>query len=200
MKRFLFAVLVAVMAVSCYDDTDLQKQIEANRQSIIDLKAYIEGQPEVILPKLKIDSGSLKVSYDGGANWEEVGAVSSSTEECLVESVTLDGDVLVLVLSDGQSFNIPLSAEQGPQEPQGGVRSYYLDEIAKTRASVNNLITEPCLVFPMITDIHYKSSSECPDLIDITMENMVALSKDIRFDFFACLGDITDGKKSQEET
>ena len=52
----------------------------------------------------------------------------------------------------------------------------------------------------MITDIHYKSSAECPELIDITMENMVALSKDIRFDFFACLGDITDGKKSQEET
>ena len=200
MKRILFAALVAVMTVACYDDTHLQKQIEANRQSIIDLKEYLDGQPEVVLPKLKIEGVDLKVSYDGGTVWETVGEVSAAPEECLVESVTRDGDVLVLVLSDGQSFNIPLSAEQGPQEPQGGVRSYCLDEIAKTRASVNALITEPCLVFPMITDIHYKNSAECPDLIDMTIENMVALSKDIRFDFFVSMGDIVHGNLSQDGT
>ena len=196
MKKILFVLFLTLMAVSCYDDTHLQKQIEANRQSIIDLKEYLDGQPEVVLPKLKIEGSYLKVSYDGGTVWETVGEVSAAPEECLVESVTRDGDILVLTLS-GDTFNIPLS---GALQPQGGVRSYYLDEIAKTKASVNELITEPCLVFPMITDIHYKSAKECPDLIDITMENMVALSKDIRFDFFACLGDITDGKKSQEET
>ena len=197
LKRILFAAFVAVMAVSCYDDTHLQKQIDANRQSIIDLKEFVDAQPEVILPKLKIEGVDLKVSYDGGTVWETVGKVSAAPEECLVESVTLDGDVLVLVLSDGQSFNIPLS---GAPQPQAGVRSYYLDEIAKTKASLYKLMNEPCLVFPMIADIHYKASKDCPDLIDITMENMVALSKDIRFDFIACLGDIVEGDRTQAET
>ena len=114
MKRILFAALVAVMTVACYDDTHLQKQIDANRQSIIDLKEYLDGQPEVVLPKLKIEGVNLKVSYDGGTVWETVGKVSAAPEECLVESVTLDGDVLVLVLSDGQSFNIPLSGAPQP--------------------------------------------------------------------------------------
>ena len=196
MKRIFTFILSLSCLFSCYDDSELQEQINANKQSIIDLQEYLDSQTEVVLPKLKIENGMLKVSYDGGAKWENVGAVSSTSQECLVSSVTIDGDHLVLVLSDGSTFNIPLSGGQ----PQGGVKSYYLDEIAKTRASVYELITEPCLVFPMITDIHYKSSAECPDLIDITMENMVALSKDIRFDFFACLGDITDGKVSQEET
>ena len=81
MKRFIFATLVAVMAVSCYDDTHLQKQIDANRQSIIDLKEFVDAQPEVILPKLKIEGGYLKVSYDGGTIWENVGEVSAASED-----------------------------------------------------------------------------------------------------------------------
>ncbi len=150
-----------------------------------------------VTPKLKIEEGYWCVSYDEGLTWTRLDKAVSESEPS--EPLSLFADVyqqdgnVYFVLSDGQIYMVPMA-------PEDGVKSYYTDEISKTIASVNNLITEPCLVFPMITDIHYKSSKECPDLIDITMENMVALSKDIRFDFFACLGDITDGKLSQDET
>lgn len=90
-------------------------------------------------------------------------------------------------------------ADNGPDYQQN-VNEYFLEELDKTRESVLELITEPCLVFPMITDIHYKSSAECPDLIDYTIENILALSKDIRFDFFVCLGDMVDGRVALDVT
>ena len=90
--------------------------------------------------------------------------------------------------------------ENNGSDYQQNVNEYYLEELDKTRESVLELITEPCLVFPMITDIHYKSSAECPDLIDYTIENILALSKDIRFDFFVCLGDMVDGRVALDVT
>ena len=151
-----------------------------------------------VTPKLKVEEGYWWVSYDGGESWNKLDKAVAEGEPsdatCLFADVYQQDGMVHFVLADGQTYSVPMAADEE------GVKSYYMDEIAKTRSSVNDLITEPCLVFPMITDIHYKSSKECPDLIDITIENMLALSKDIRFDFIACLGDITDGKLSQEET
>ena len=81
------------------------------------------------------------------------------------------------------------------------VKDYYKEEIDKTKATLLSLTTEPCLVFPMVTDIHYLATTSMrPELIDDTIDNMIAISKDIRFDFMACLGDLTQGDKAMSET
>lgn len=282
MKRFIFATLVAVMAVSCYDDssllermddyesrlTELETTCSRMNSNISSLQAVVEavqgddgitgftpvyeggvevgykigfrkggeitiyhgkkgeaGVAPVIgvkqdtddiyywtvdndwvtdaegnkikaaggaMPELMVEGGVWYASYDNGASWEKIG--ESTEQECdnVFSGVVLEDGYVVFTLVDGTTFRLPKLEE--------GVRNYYLDEIAKTKASVNDLITEPCLVFPMITDIHYKNSAECPDLIDMTIENMVALSKDIRFDFFVSMGDIVHGNLSQDGT
>ena len=77
------------------------------------------------------------------------------------------------------------------------VKSYFLNEIEKTKISVKSLITEPCLVFPLVTDIHYMYSSERPESFNDCINNICELSKYFNFDFVACLGDMIQGNTPQ---
>lgn len=78
-------------------------------------------------------------------------------------------------------------------------KKYYREEIAKTIDEVKALQTEPCLVFPLLTDIHYgDKQSKLPFLFDETWKNMMAVSKEIRFDAVVCLGDLMEGDFSEE--
>jgi len=149
-----------------------------------------------VTPVLKIEEGRWYVSYDKGQSWEDLGvAGDSEVSQCVFESVTVADGFVTLFLTDGTSIRLPMA------EDKDGVKSYYLDEIAKTRGTLLELMTEPCLVFPMITDIHYlATTADNPRLIDDSINNMIALSKDIRFDFLACLGDLTQGNKAMDET
>lgn len=81
-----------------------------------------------------------------------------------------------------------------------GTKEYFEAEAVATIDSVKNLLTEPCLVFPLLTDIHYKSSAEKPDLFDDSIENIKRIHKDIAYDFVLNLGDNTDGEAAQETT
>ena len=78
-------------------------------------------------------------------------------------------------------------------------RDYYEKELAQTIRSVKKLTRgdEPCLVFPMVTDIHYLNSEEVPESFDYCIANMKALSEELDFDFIACLGDVVQGDMSQ---
>ena len=81
------------------------------------------------------------------------------------------------------------------------VKEYFKEELDKTRATLYSLTNEPCLVFPMITDIHYLAETSLrPKLIDETVKNIISLSNDVRFDFLACLGDLTQGNKAMSKT
>ena len=81
------------------------------------------------------------------------------------------------------------------------VKEYFKEELDKTRATLYSLSDEPCLVFPMITDIHYLAETSLrPRLIDETVKKIISLSKDVRFDFLACLGDLTQGNKAMSKT
>ena len=142
-------------------------------------------------PQLKIEEGEWYVSYDYGVTWISLGAAANGNS-CLFADVYQQDGMVYFVLSDGNTYSLPYVED--------GVRSYYVDEIAKTTASVRKLLTEPCLVFPMVADIHYKASKDCPDLVDITLANMLALSKNIRFDFIVSLGDIVEGDTPQAQT
>ena len=77
------------------------------------------------------------------------------------------------------------------------VKTYFLNEIEKTKATVKSLMTEPCLVFPLVTDIHYMYSPERPESFDDCINNMLELSKYFNFDFVACLGDMIQGNTPQ---
>ncbi len=87
---------------------------------------------------------------------------------------------------------------QGPKVE----RDYYAKEIAQTIQSVKKLTRgdEPCLVFPMVTDIHYLKSEEVPESFDYCIANMKALSEEPDFDFIACLGDVVEGDMPQAVT
>ena len=81
------------------------------------------------------------------------------------------------------------------------VKSYFQDELETTANSVRALRTEPCLVFPLCTDIHYLSAtSQVPHSFDTMIRNMDALSNLIRLDFVACLGDVVDGESTRSVT
>lgn len=71
------------------------------------------------------------------------------------------------------------------------IKSYYETEMETTVASVKALMTEPCLVFPLCTDIHYLSKDSTNFVRMI--ENMAEFTKHIRCDGLICLGDLTDG-------
>lgn len=80
------------------------------------------------------------------------------------------------------------------------VKEYFQEELETTIASVKECLTEPCLVFPMLSDIHYMVSKQKPKGVDDCINNLFALSKELEFDFIACLGDITEGDQTQEIT
>ena len=52
-------------------------------------------------------------------------------------------------------------------------RDYYEKELAQTIQAVKRLTRgdEPCLVFPMVTDIHYLKSEEVPESFDYCIAN-----------------------------
>ena len=80
------------------------------------------------------------------------------------------------------------------------VKDYFWEEIELTKATVMSYMDEPCLVFPMVTDIHYMNSSERPTSINNCANNIKELSRHINFDFIACLGDIVEGNTTQDVT
>ena len=80
------------------------------------------------------------------------------------------------------------------------VKSYFQKEINETIASIKEVLTEPYLMFAMISDIHYMSSSELPNSISNTTDNICELSKSLKMDFIANLGDNVDGDTPQVTT
>ena len=80
------------------------------------------------------------------------------------------------------------------------VKSYFQEEIDETIASIKEVLTEPYLMFAMISDIHYMSSNELPNSIANTTDNICALSKSLKMDFIANLGDNVDGNTPQITT
>ena len=77
-----------------------------------------EDGADGITPDFKIEDGEWFVSYDGGATWTKVGSATSG--DTFFQSVTLDGDFLVLVLIDGTEVRINLKGGSGDGDDPGG--------------------------------------------------------------------------------
>lgn len=78
-----------------------------------------------------------------------------------------------------------------------GINPQYKAEMDATIASVHDAITEPALVFPLVTDIHYQSVN---NFFDDCIDNMKAFAESVKCDFILNLGDDTDGNQTQEIT
>jgi predicted phosphodiesterase len=70
------------------------------------------------------------------------------------------------------------------------IYDYYTNEMDQTIETVRNCLTEPALVFPVITDIHYLSQSGS---FNHGAENIREFCKRVKVDFVLNLGDNTDG-------
>lgn len=77
------------------------------------------------------------------------------------------------------------------------IKSYFKAEMDDTVAKVKAFQTEPCVIFPICTDIHYLSVNET---FEAMIDNMRYLSTKVRLDAVACLGDLTDGDVAQATT
>lgn len=230
MKKFLLLFFAVVVTVSCCDDTELLTKLQEQNAQLLQQQSQISSL-QSLCDRLNGDVSSIKtlmneistggvvtsaepimddeavigytLTFKSGASidiYRHDDIPADQPDPPVAESVFKEVIVLEeyvkMVLADDSVIELPLR-KQG----QNPVKPYYLDEIAKTRASVLSLINEPCLVFPMITDIHYMvGTSDSPKLIDDSINNMLELSKNIRFDFLVCLGDIVQGDKTMEET
>lgn len=70
------------------------------------------------------------------------------------------------------------------------IHDYYISEMEQTIGTVRSCLTEPALVFPVITDIHYLSQSGS---FNHGVENIKEFCKRVKADFVLNLGDNTDG-------
>lgn len=80
------------------------------------------------------------------------------------------------------------------------LKSYYQEEMKKTIDTVKSLQTEPTLVFPLITDIHYMSNTEAPESIQDAIVNIGYFTREVPCLGVINLGDNTDGDTSQQQT
>lgn len=81
------------------------------------------------------------------------------------------------------------------QAYKGGipVEGHFKEEVIETIASVQKVLTEPYLMFAVVSDIHYMASAVLPNSIENTITNITALSTALGIDFMACLGDSVEG-------
>ena len=129
-----------------------------------------------------------KVSYEFAQDCEFIVVLKKSDES----NITRNNYNSIAKL-----YSQPTIKLNGANVENSSVKKYFLDEIETTKSSVKELLTEPCLTFVMLSDIHYMVSGEKPKSIDDCVNNILELSKDLQFDFIACLGDITEGDKEQ---
>lgn len=75
------------------------------------------------------------------------------------------------------------------------LQNYYLEEMADTMAKVRGLMTEPALVFPLVTDIHVNTGDF--KAYPSTIRTLRHFTGEVPCDFVVNLGDAINGDKSQ---
>lgn len=80
------------------------------------------------------------------------------------------------------------------------IKAYYAEEMEKTLDTVREAITEPALVFPMMTDIHFMSGLHPFTTFNTGADNVKYFAEHLPIDFMLNLGDNTDGNTTPAET
>lgn len=112
----------------------------------------------------------------------------------------LDGDAASFIKDKAFIYDIVMRVTYNNAIESGAPKTYFKEEIGTTVISVRELLTEPCLVFPLITDIHYKSVTAAPQIFDTSIINMQNVVKQIACDFVLDLGDNIGGYTDKTES
>ena len=127
------------------------------------------------------------------------GDVSWSTK--YVYTCTEDSTLIVVVKrADGGKVDLDsvvLSAKV-TKVSGGKINDIYVKEMNTTIERVRNVMDEPCLVFPIITDIHYKSNSI--DIFDESIDTIKYFANHVKCDGIINLGDNIDGNTDKNIT
>lgn len=91
------------------------------------------------------------------------------------------------------------TVEERLDEIASQAASYYATEATATIQSAKALMTEPCLVFPLVTDIHYQSTGVV-QTFDDCVTNIRNVLTGVKADFLLNLGDISDGDRGDGNT
>jgi hypothetical protein len=76
----------------------------------------------------------------------------------------------------------------------GVIRDIFSEEMLETINTVRGFMTEPCLVFPLVTDVHHDSTiRNVYSNFDQMIDNIRHFSRNVHCDFLLNLGDNTDG-------
>ena len=78
------------------------------------------------------------------------------------------------------------------QTKKDGPKDYMLPVLDAAITRVRECMDEPCLVFPLVTDMH-KDCKNIPQNFDKLIENLKYISNKIKMDMILNLGDSTDG-------
>lgn len=112
-----------------------------------------------------------------------------------------DGAALTTDITDPNSDYSKLTAALKISCVDPDVKYYYDTEMESTITDVRNCQTEPCLVMPLVTDVHYASAKTTADypgadpylFLNDTLQNIKAFTDAVKCDGVICLGDLHDG-------
>lgn len=79
------------------------------------------------------------------------------------------------------------------------IQPYYESEMSDTIAKVRREITEPCLVVPVVTDIH-RYTANIPQTFDKMVSNLKMFCSEVKCDFVINLGDLINGDTSDAQS
>ena len=79
------------------------------------------------------------------------------------------------------------------------IKDYFVNEMTTTIDTIKSKMDEPCIVFGLTTDIHYKSG-KLPGNFNNMIQNVDYLKDYVPLDFFVNLGDNTDGEGDKQVT
>lgn len=125
---------------------------------------------------LTVVSGTYTIAQDGFIRFSN--RVSTYTQGYVKFDVSVPDSILEIMKNSGS-----------PVQP------YFEEEMDDTITKVLALRTEPSIVFPIVTDIHYRYNNLLPaEQFDRTMDNILYFTKHVKCDFVINLGDSSDGR------
>lgn len=147
--------------------------------------------PSGFIPSVAVYKSGSSTSVNS-LLWREA---NRSIREFTITSA--DNYALCIPIGEGTTFNN--AKFRILLEDVTGVQNVFVSEIEDTVDSVRALQTEPCIVFPLITDIHVGNPEASADTYLFehkTIRNIQAVVSQVRTDLTVCLGDLTEGDSS----